>query len=153
MFFKLLRVSKGDSLYINFSFKMKNIILSVCITISNTVVAKEKPVIWCPALLEQHKIGLVFDRFYRKDKSRSSKEHFSLGLTIAADLAALQKLNLSVTDTDDGGCTFTLKFWKPDIRFLLLCIRFLRTPSAPAAYSTLFLPQWTAASVSSIHGV
>ena len=26
MFFKLLRVSKGDSLYINFSFKMKNII-------------------------------------------------------------------------------------------------------------------------------
>lgn len=61
-------------------------------------------------MLEQHKIGLVFDRFYRKDKSRSSKEHFSLGLTIAADLAALQKLNLSVTDTDDGGCTFTLKF-------------------------------------------
>lgn len=44
MFFKLLRVSKGDSLYINFSFKMKNIILSVCITISNTVVAKKKPV-------------------------------------------------------------------------------------------------------------
>ena len=32
-------------------------------------------------------------------------------------------------------------------------IRFLRTPSAPAAYSTLSLPQWTAASVSSIHGV
>ena len=63
----------------------------------------------CPALPERHKKGLVFDRFCRKDKSRSSKEHFSLGFSIAADLAALQKLNLSVTDTD-GGYTFTLKF-------------------------------------------
>ena len=54
--------------------------------------------------------GLVFDRFYRKDKSRNSKEHFGLGLSIAASLAGVQKLKPSAEDTKGGGCTFRLEF-------------------------------------------
>lgn len=61
-----------------------------------------------PGLSDTEK-GLIFDRFYRKDKSRNQKEHFGLGLSIAADLAALQKSDLRVEDTPGGGCTFILR--------------------------------------------
>lgn len=62
-----------------------------------------------PGLSDTEK-GLVFDRFYRKDKSRNQKEHFGLGLSIAAELAALQQIKLSVEDTPGGGCTFRMIF-------------------------------------------
>lgn len=52
---------------------------------------------------------LIFDRFYRSDPSRSQKEHFGLGLSIAAALAEVQKISLSVQDTEGGGCTFSIK--------------------------------------------
>lgn len=61
-----------------------------------------------PGLSDTEK-GLVFDRFYRADKSRNEKEHFGLGLSIAADLARLQDISLRLTDTAGGGCTFTLE--------------------------------------------
>lgn len=52
---------------------------------------------------------LIFDRFYRSDKSRSSKEHFGLGLSIAASLAEIQGIRLVVEDTKGGGSTFSIE--------------------------------------------
>ena len=51
----------------------------------------------------------IFDRFYQSDKSRKEKEHFGLGLSIAKELAELQKGSLTLTDTPGGGCTFLLR--------------------------------------------
>lgn len=50
----------------------------------------------------------VFDRFYQKDRSRSGKEHFGLGLSIASKLADLQDITIRIEDTPGGGCTFLL---------------------------------------------
>ena len=50
----------------------------------------------------------IFDRFYQSDRARKEKEHFGLGLSIARELAELQKGKLTVTDTEGGGCTFLL---------------------------------------------
>ena len=52
----------------------------------------------------------IFDRFYRGDKSRSHKEHFGLGLSIASELAKAQGLELDVRDTPGGGSTFVVRF-------------------------------------------
>lgn len=54
--------------------------------------------------------GRIFDRFYQSDKSRNKKEHFGLGLSIAAELARVQGTRLIVKDTDGGGSTFTVDF-------------------------------------------
>ena len=50
----------------------------------------------------------VFDRFYRADSARREKQHFGLGLSIAAELVALHKGALDVLDTPGGGCTFRI---------------------------------------------
>ncbi len=50
----------------------------------------------------------VFDRFYRGDASRKEKQHFGLGLSIAAELIKLHHGTLDVLDTPDGGCTFRI---------------------------------------------
>lgn len=52
----------------------------------------------------------VFDRFYRGDASRGSKQHFGLGLSVAQELVALQKGTLEALDTPGGGCTFQIIF-------------------------------------------
>lgn len=52
---------------------------------------------------------LVFDRFYRQDKSRRQKEHFGLGLSVAAKLAEIQGIMLDVKDTEGGGSTFWVR--------------------------------------------
>ncbi len=49
---------------------------------------------------------LVFDRFYRQDPSRRQKEHFGLGLSVAAKLAEIQGIEVRVEDTEGGGSTF-----------------------------------------------
>lgn len=53
---------------------------------------------------------LIFDPFYRHDKSRNEKTHFGLGLSIAARLAELQNIQLRAKDTDGGGSTFEVIF-------------------------------------------
>lgn len=61
-----------------------------------------------PGIPDEDK-GLVFDRFYRGDRSRNKKEHFGLGLSIAAKLAQIQGIELDVKDTKGGGSTFVVK--------------------------------------------
>lgn len=53
---------------------------------------------------------LIFDRFYRIDKSRNDKKHFGLGLSIAKELIQLQGGKIMVRDTEGGGATFVVRF-------------------------------------------
>ncbi len=50
----------------------------------------------------------IFERFYRGDASRKDKQHFGLGLSIAAELIRLQSARLTVAGTSGGGCTFRI---------------------------------------------
>lgn len=54
----------------------------------------------------------VFRRFYRGDPSRSKKEHFGLGLSIASELARQLKCRLTVLDTPGGGACFRIELTK-----------------------------------------
>lgn len=51
----------------------------------------------------------IFDRFYRTEKSRSSKEHFGLGLSIASEIISLHHGTISVSDAKGGGAVFVVK--------------------------------------------
>lgn len=62
-----------------------------------------------PGIGDEEK-ALIFDPFYRQDKSRKEKTHFGLGLSIAARLAGLQGIKLRITDTEGGGSTFEVIF-------------------------------------------
>lgn len=64
-----------------------------------------------PGISDEEK-GRIFDRFYRKDSSRNQKEHFGLGLSIAAKLAEIQGIGLEVEDTEGGGSTFRVEIRK-----------------------------------------
>lgn len=61
-----------------------------------------------PGISDDEK-AFIFDRFYRKDPSRNKKEHFGLGLSIAAALAGIQDIRLEVFDTPGGGSTFAVR--------------------------------------------
>lgn len=60
----------------------------------------------------------IFDRFYKADSSRSDKEHFGLGLSIAKELISLHGGTIEVLDNDGGGSRFliTLHVKKPPAR-------------------------------------
>lgn len=51
----------------------------------------------------------IFHRFYRSDKSRSTKEHFGLGLCIAEEIVHSLKGSIYVEDTPGGGSTFLVQ--------------------------------------------
>ena len=50
----------------------------------------------------------IFDRFYRAEKSRSTKGHFGLGLSIAYEIVKAHGGNIYVTDAENGGSEFTV---------------------------------------------
>lgn len=51
----------------------------------------------------------IFERFYRAEKSRSTKEHFGLGLSIAYEIVTAHNGSISVTDAEGGGSIFTVR--------------------------------------------
>ncbi|MCI8326692.1 MAG: HAMP domain-containing histidine kinase [Lachnospiraceae bacterium] len=84
-------------------------------TNSNIVIDTERSHHTISILIIDHGIGipdekktLIFDHFYRADPSRGNKSHFGLGLGIALELSKLHRGNLTVSDTEGGGCTFRL---------------------------------------------
>ncbi len=52
---------------------------------------------------------LIFDRFYRADKSRNDKKHFGLGLCIANEIVQRHGGKISIRDTEGGGATFVIR--------------------------------------------
>lgn len=51
----------------------------------------------------------IFDRFYRAEKSRSTKGHFGLGLAIAYEIVNAHHGKITVQDNPGGGSIFTVK--------------------------------------------
>ncbi len=50
----------------------------------------------------------IFNRFYQCDKSRTQREHFGLGLSIANELVNKLDGKIQLFDTAGGGCTFKI---------------------------------------------
>ncbi len=59
-------------------------------------------------ILEEDKVH-IFDRFYRAEKSRSTKEHFGLGLAIAYEIVSAHHGKITVQDNPAGGSIFTVR--------------------------------------------
>lgn len=57
--------------------------------------------------IEESELKLIFDRFYRSEKSRTS-EGYGLGLSLANHLASKINASIVATNNDDRGSTFTI---------------------------------------------
>lgn len=51
---------------------------------------------------------MIFERFYRGERAHSQKDHFGLGLCIAADIAKAHRGQITVADNQPSGSIFTL---------------------------------------------
>ncbi len=81
----------------------------------------DKSMFWI--MVEDNGIGIdekdkpyIFDRFYRADPSRSTKEHFGLGLCIAQEIITAHGGKIIVTDTPGGGTRFFVLLRHPAIQ-------------------------------------
>ncbi len=61
-----------------------------------------------PGIAEKEK-DKVFRRFYSGDGSRTDKNHYGLGLSIAAEIVKLHRGAVLLKDTPGGGCTFEIQ--------------------------------------------
>ena len=52
----------------------------------------------------------IYDRFYCADKSRTQRDHYGLGLSIARELVEMHGGAIRLSDTPGGGCTFRVSF-------------------------------------------
>lgn len=83
-----------------------------------TLSLKEKPSHFLIAVAD-HGPGIpdadkpyIFDRFYRGDRSRTTKDHFGLGLCIAKEIMEAHQGKILAEDTPGGGATFLLELKK-----------------------------------------
>lgn len=58
--------------------------------------------------ISAEELDRIFDRFYRCESSRTDKEHFGLGLTIAKELVTAQNGTLSVKSVPNRGTCFSV---------------------------------------------
>lgn len=58
--------------------------------------------------IDEEKLPFIFDRFYRADSSRTSREGYGLGLSLAKKIVELSHGDLSVTSTPHQSTTFTV---------------------------------------------
>lgn len=59
--------------------------------------------------IPDHEKENIFGRFYQVNASRSNKEHFGLGLSIAQEICHAHGGSITVSDTKEGGSTFTVR--------------------------------------------
>lgn len=58
--------------------------------------------------IDQDKLPFIFDRFYRADSSRTNREGYGLGLSLAKKIVELSNGDLSVTSTPSQSTIFTV---------------------------------------------